>query len=202
MKILFFDTETTWLPVKWASIEHQPKLVQFWAIFWEYEIEWRQFEIIDEKEIDVIFNPGIHIPKQASDAHKITNEIAEKHWFFEDYASELVKMTIEADLIVCHNVPFDSQLIFWEIERFQPDWEKRKTWERMFMEKSRCTMKVWTQYCKLPWRFWNYKWAKLSELHIKLFWEDFDGAHNAFADIVATRRCYFELLDKWLITWK
>lgn len=199
MKILFFDTETTWLPISWASVDSQPKLVQFWWIYWEYKINWLDYNIISEKEIDIIFNPWIDIPKQASDVHWITNEIAKEHWLFSEYASELMKMTIEADIIVCHNVPFDSKLIFWEIERLNKNWEKRKDWEKMFLDKSICTMKIWTNFCKIPGRFWQYKWAKLSELHIKLFWEDFDNAHNAFADIVATRKCFFELYKLWLI---
>lgn len=199
MKILFFDTETTGLPKKRMPIQHQPHLVQFWAIMGEYEIEGQEYEILAEKEIDVIFNPGTYIPKESSDIHWITNEIAEKHWFFDDYAKEFMDMTFEADLIVCHNVWFDSQQMFREIQRRAEKWWKRKDWEHMFMNKTRCTMLSSMDYMKLPGRFWKYKWPKLSELHIKLFNEDFDNAHNAFADIVATRKCFFELIKKWYL---
>ena len=47
-------------------------------------------------------------------------------------------------------------------------------------------------------KFW-FKFPKLSELHIKLFLEDFINAHNAVADIHATKRCFFELKKIWLI---
>ena len=50
-------------------------------------------------------------------------------------------------------------------------------------------MQASTNYCRLPGPY-GYKWPKLSELHIKLFGEDFDEAHNASADINATEKCF------------
>jgi hypothetical protein len=49
-------------------------------------------------------------------------------------------------------------------------------------------------YCKIESKY-GYKWPKLSELHIKLFGEDFEGAHNALADIEATAKCFWKLRD-------
>jgi len=43
------------------------------------------------------------------------------------------------------------------------------------------------------------KWPKLIELHEKLFNEPFANAHDAMADISATRRCFFELINKEII---
>lgn len=202
MKILFFDTETTSLPKKRMAIQHQPHLVQFWAIFGEYNIEGQEYEIIAEQEIDVIFDPGMHIPKESSDIHWITDDIAQQHGPFDDYAKEFLRLSIEADYIVCHNVWFDMQQMFWEIERRAEKWWKRADWEKNFKDKTKCTMLASMDYCKIPGRFWKYKWPKLAELHIQLFWEDFDNAHNAFADIVATRKCFFELIKKWFLKLK
>ena len=50
-----------------------------------------------------------------------------------------------------------------------------------------------TGYCRIPGPY-GYKWPKLSELHRKLFGEDFAEAHNAAADIQATERCFRELM--------
>ena len=55
-----------------------------------------------------------------------------------------------------------------------------------------CTMKLSTDYCKIPGRF-GYKWPSLSELHIKLFGEDFEEAHDASVDINATERSFWRL---------
>ena len=56
-----------------------------------------------------------------------------------------------------------------------------------------------TDYCRLSGPY-GYKWPKLSELHIKLFGEDFDEAHDASVDIEATMNCFFELKRLGVIT--
>ena len=53
-------------------------------------------------------------------------------------------------------------------------------------------MKLATDYCKIP-GMYGYKWPSLSELHIKLFNEDFEEAHDASADISATARCFWKM---------
>jgi hypothetical protein len=59
-------------------------------------------------------------------------------------------------------------------------------------------MEASTDFCKIQ-GYYGYKWPKLSELHIKLFGEDFDGAHDALADIEATARCFWEMRKLKLI---
>jgi len=49
-----------------------------------------------------------------------------------------------------------------------------------------------TNYCGILGEY-GVKWPKLRELHIKLFGTEFDGAHDASADIAATKKCFFEL---------
>src|SRR5690606_8051357 len=46
----------------------------------------------------------------------------------------------------------------------------------------------------------KFKWPKLEELYQKLFNEKFEEAHNAAADVVATTRCFFELIRLNVIT--
>ncbi|MHA7056780.1 hypothetical protein ACWGOQ_0006140 [Aquimarina sp. M1] len=58
--------------------------------------------------------------------------------------------------------------------------------------KKLCTMLTSTNYCKISGNY-GYKWPTLSELHIKLFGEDFEGAHDASADIMATEKCFWEM---------
>ena len=55
-----------------------------------------------------------------------------------------------------------------------------------------------TDYCKLRGPY-GYKWPKLSELHIKLFGEDFKEAHNASVDINATAKCFWKMRKIGLI---
>ena len=53
-------------------------------------------------------------------------------------------------------------------------------------------MKSSTDYCRIP-GYYGYKWPKLSELHIKLFGEDFDEAHYISVYINATEKCFWEM---------
>ena len=49
---------------------------------------------------------------------------------------------------------------------------------------------------------YGYKRPKLQELHVKCFGEEFDGAHDALADVSATKDCFFHLVKKHLIKLK
>lgn len=199
MKILFFDTETTWLPTGW-SLESEPHIVQFGAVLGEYDDEWY---IIAEEIIDKIFNPWINIPANLTAIHWISNEMAQKEPKMQDtdFLKWLVQITKEVDFIVGHNIEFDTKLVFFEIDRkYKSNSEEKIAWKKMFLEKSLCTMKNSVNFCKLPWsRYW-FKNPKLIELHTKLFGEGFDNAHNAVADIEATRNCFFEMKKLWLFT--
>ncbi len=66
-----------------------------------------------------------------------------------------------------------------------------------------CTMKApgIMEFCKLPWgnSKTRLKWPKLKELHQILFDEPFADAHDALADVKATRRCYYELMARGII---
>lgn len=64
-----------------------------------------------------------------------------------------------------------------------------------------CTMKESTAYCKIPNKpdkngrvRGGAKWPTLQELHSKLFGSEFEAAHDAMADITATKDCFFELV--------
>ncbi|HUV85413.1 MAG TPA: hypothetical protein VMV86_06875, partial [Methanosarcinales archaeon] len=57
---------------------------------------------------------------------------------------------------------------------------------------SYCTMLEGTDICKIP-SFRGNKWPTLKELHKHLFNEDFEDAHDALADVEATRRCYYAI---------
>ena len=202
-KILFFDTETTGFMKKWASLDAQPSLVQFGGMFWTFDDVWEYDEKKGYNEFNQIFDPGVHIPKEASDVHWITNERAQQEisfaesWFWRDF----VKMVKEADIIVWHNVNYDFDIMCVEIERLSQMtwWKDFSKWKHMFKSKLVCTMQNSIRFCDLPGRYWKPKWPKLSELYIKLFWCDFDDAHDAFADILATRDCYFALKDRGVI---
>jgi len=90
----------------------------------------------------------------------------------------------KAQCIVGHNISFDQKVVGAELCRLGiPD--------TISTAKSLCTMHAGTDYCKIP-GYYGYKWPKLQELYNKLFGYDFEDAHDAMADITATKKCFFE----------
>lgn len=202
MKILFFDTETTGLPVNfyepYTNIENWPRLVQ---LSWITE----DTDTKEKKENDFIIRPeGFTIPEAAAKIHNITTEIAERDGVNLMAAlSDFVQDMLLADLQVAHNIEFDKNVICSEIYRtaIKLMGEKELLLEfgfriqNYFMNKrSICTMKLGTNYTKIKTAGGDYKWPKLIELYRHFFGRDFEGQHDALDDIRATRECFWEMV--------
>ena len=75
-------------------------------------------------------------------------------------------------------------------------------YERLLSKNTLCTMKRSTYFCAIPnprGKFNDYKWPKLEELYRKLFNRPLTNAHDALADITASKECYFELKHRGII---
>lgn len=181
---LFFDTETTGLPKNWKApvtdLDNWPRMIQ---IGWLYCDK-------DGKRLStgnhIIKPEGFDIPTGASDVHGITTEMAiEKGESLEEILNTFNDLIEQASFIVAHNINFDKMILGAELIR--------KNISSGFGDAPKiCTMKSATTYCNIPGRY-GPKWPTLSELHIHLFGKDFEGAHDAFADIEATEKCFWEL---------
>ncbi|MCK4822288.1 3'-5' exonuclease [bacterium] len=178
---LFFDTETTGLPKDWnAPADQFPRLVQ---------LAWLTYtpngHLLNSG--DVIIKPeGFEIPEEASNIHGITNKMA------INYGEDLKKLLHffktkldDATHIIGHNLSYDRKIIRGELIRCGIEYDSS---EKVKI----CTMHSATKYCKLEGKR-GYKWPKLQELHTKLFGKEFEGAHDAMADIRATAKCFWEL---------
>ncbi len=187
---LFFDTETTGLPRNWRApvtdLNNWPRMIQIAWILCDDEgsrIEADDFIIKPE---------NFEIPIDASRVHGISTEMAINEG--EELETVLImfnNLVEQADFIVAHNISFDEKILGAELLRkgIRSDFGgKRKL----------CTMQASTDYCQLPGPY-GYKWPKLSELHIKLFGENFDEAHDASVDINATEKCFWEMRTIGLI---
>ena len=185
--ILFFDTETTGLPINWkrpaSDVQNWPRIVQ---------IAWLIYSDDGEKlssRMAIIIPVGYEIPEEASAVHGISNKMAmEKGEYIEDILLEFESALRNVDQIVAHNLAFDEKVLLAEYYRLAEP--------TVFLEKKRlCTMQASTNFCALPAPHGReaYKWPKLSELHEKCFGESFDGAHDALMDIEACARCYWKL---------
>lgn len=186
--ILFLDTETSGLPDfnKRARDPAQPHIVQLAAI------------LTDDlgghlEEHNVIIKPdGWTIPKEASDVHGITDEVA-KIGIPEKLASEiLLAMVRKSQLLVAHNVTFDKFIARIAMRRFELITDEDDTaWKAM---PTFCTMREMTDVCELPGKFaGKFKWPNLQEAYTHAFGKPFDGAHDAMADLRACKDIYFWL---------
>jgi DNA polymerase III epsilon subunit-like protein len=188
---LFFDTETTGKADMRAPYDaaHQPFIVQLGALLTDDDGT-------ERGTLDVIIEPEVYeIPREASDIHGITTEIAARSGVpIANALSLFAKMLAPCDEIVAHNIEFDRLVILAAMSRLRP---KHSAIEfpikRMLETKSICTMLATTDICKIPGNYGKYKWPKLIEAHQHLFGEGFDGAHDAMADVRACKRIYFEI---------
>jgi len=187
---LFFDTETTGLPQNYnapiSDFNNWPRLVQ---------IAWLTYDKKGKKiaGANFIIKPeGFIIPEQAANIHGITTEKALRQGVdLKNTLSNFAEAVRESKIIVAHNMSFDEKIIGAEFLR-------KKVLHDLFESIRVCTKEEATDYCQLPGNY-GYKWPRLSELHIKLFGEDFVDAHDALADVRACAKCFFELCKRGVI---
>lgn len=78
------------------------------------------------------------------------------------HIEEILQVLNRADFVAGHNIEYDEEILSYELERLgrRGDYSPQKTL---------CTMRSSTDYCKLQGRGFSYKPPKLSELHRHLF---------------------------------
>jgi DNA polymerase-3 subunit alpha len=184
---LIYDTETTGLPVNdnapLSDFNNWPRLVQ---LAWQIHDE--KGTLVEVKNF-IVRPEGFVIPRAAEKVHGISTERALKEgeelsMVLEKFGQALQKVEVVAG----HSVNFDNNVVRVEC--------MRKSLNCLLTDKTIVdTKEASTGYCAIPGgRGGKFKWPKLSELHIKLFGENFDAAHNASADVQATARCFLELI--------
>jgi DNA polymerase III subunit epsilon len=192
--ILFFDTETTGFYDFKAPVgdPKQPYLVQLAAMLTED----------DGKEINsiscVITPDEYEIPVGASNVHGITTARAREVGVnVRPVLSIFGYMASNADRLVAHNVDYDLAVMNTQFLRQKSAFSLDDGPEPF------CTMRSTTDICKIPHANQRpgpvqYKWPKLQEAYKHFFDEEFEGAHDALADVRACKRIYFHLLEKGL----
>jgi DNA polymerase-3 subunit epsilon len=182
--ILFFDTETTGLPKNWKApvtdLNNWPRLVQL--AYLVYDFDGNLIHSCNE----IIKPNGFTIPNEASKVHGITTDIANQRGSNIEEVFELFSIHLKrAKVLVAHNMAYDEKIIGAELIRLGL--------ENVIDNKEKiCTMESSVDLCKIDGPY-GYKWPKLEGLHRFLFNHDFDGAHDALADIQATARCFWKL---------
>jgi DNA polymerase-3 subunit alpha len=189
---LILDTETTGLPEKYnapiTDVDNWPRLVQL-----AWQLHDKNGELLESKNY-VIKPENFTIPYSAEKVHGISTKKAleigeELNFVFKEFAESVSR----SEFIIGHNIEFDKNIIGAEYIR-------KNIPNKLFEKASICTKEESTNFCAIPDnRGDKYKWPTLGELYRKLFNEEFKEEHNAATDVIATSRCFFELLRKDII---
>jgi DNA polymerase-3 subunit epsilon len=187
-KILVFDTETTGLPKNYVAsvkaVHNWPRVVSLGMALQIRGKELQTYRCIVKPD-------GFRVPREASNIHGITHERAMDEGIPLTQALDAFEFWLNGcDVLVAHNMSFDRPVLGCEFYRMGRIPIFSPTMERI------CTKEATTEYVGIPNQYpWGdpYKWPTLSELHIHLFGEDFQGAHDALDDVMATLRCFNEL---------
>lgn len=190
MRLLFFDCESTGLPVRrdlspW-QVEGWPRLVQLaWGI---YDTGGKLLELRSY----IIRPDGFTIPAEATAIHGISHSRAAAEG--EDLARVLEEFAAAVEspsiTLVAHNIDFDFGVVGAEFVRLKKDF-------RLLNVPAVCTMKTTAEVCRLPRpQGPGFKWPTLDELHIHLFGSRYENPHDAGCDLQACARCFFRLLKE------
>lgn len=192
---LFFDTETTGLPLWKEPSEHvdQPHLVQLAAKLVNLETR----EVL--RSMDVLIKPdGWVIPDDVITVHGITNERAAADGIPEAEALgqflAMIEELGEAGEVIAHNVSFDKRLIRIAIKRYlDPQGEDVPTplSDTFKARPDFCTMWKSKPHTKLP----GNKHPKLTEAYQHFTGKTMEGAHTAGGDVDGCIAVYFAIKD-------
>ena len=199
--ILFFDTETTGIR-KGGFI---PRVVQIGALLTD-----NQGKMVGE--LNLLLQPDgfENIPIEASNVHGFSTDFVKQHGVDRYMAlSAFFAMMEQAQTVVAHNAEYDMDLIQIETDYYKDihnDAQAGTIWQDIINEaKVFCTMLNTRDLLQLPLSaaqasFFKdkgidqqFKNPRLSEAYQHYFGQDFEGAHDAMADVRACKDVYFKL---------
>lgn len=201
--ILFFDTETTGI----RRGGFVPRVVQIGALLTD-----DQGNTISE--LNILLHPeGFEtVPLDAANVHGFTIEKIKSAGVDRLYGlSVFFDLAKNADTLVAHNAEYDMDLMqietdFYKQRALDSEQSRVQEWQEVLQgAQVFCTMLNSRDTLCLPLSaaqasFFRdtgndqkYKNPRLTEAYQHFFQKDFEGAHDAMADVRACRDVYFEL---------
>lgn len=192
--ILFFDTETT----GFRKNGFTPRVVQIGAL------------LTDDygktiSELNVLLQPDgfTEVPMDAARIHGFTIEVIQAVGVNRHAGLQTFFGLVEAaDTIVAHNIDYDVDMLHIEIEKDL----QSAGWNAILQDKRQfCTMANSRDILMMPLsdaqaRFFRdtgndqkFKNPRLIEAYQHFFHKDFEGAHDAMADVRACKDVFFAL---------
>ena len=198
MNLLFFDLETTGLPLKNGNQYLDPKISKYYKTSRIIEIAWI---IIEIKEDNESINKPIHIltkksfliyPKDFVITNTIIHGIDMENVLTNGLFMENVLKEFEKDLdlfninkIISHNIEFDYNILLSECYNNN----SKSLIDKLNSIKKRCSMYEGRKKMNVS------KFPKLTELYNYLFNEDIQQKHRALNDTELCMKCYLKLYD-------
>ena len=187
-RVLIFDTETTGLPEKYASIrdyEKWPYIIQLSYII--YDTSNNSIHTISDNYIKI--DKSINISEESEKITGITREILNSKGINIKQALYDFNNALKiSDIIVGHNVSFDKQIVMVECFRNKINNNFVRFHGKNIIRKPEyCT-------CKKSSHLFNNRYQKLENLYSNLFNEKPYGLHNSLIDTIVTFRCYYKLM--------
>lgn len=156
--IVFFDLETTGVNT------NEDRIVQIALM----KVEW-PINNLEPNGIVYYVNPGIPIPKEASEVHGITDEMVAKSPAFRDIINDILDYLDGCDIAGFNCLHFDVPLLYNEFARVGINWDWRKhkiiDVRNIFVQKEPRDLAAAVKfYCG----------------------KDIEGAHDAMGDVAST----------------
>lgn len=201
MRLFFYDTETTGLPLFREPSEdpRQPHIVQLAASLVDSETR-RTIA-----SIDVITRPdGWTIPDEVAAIHGITTEHANDVGIDAKLALDMaLDLWRVSHARVAHNEQFDARLVKIQIRRHLPAGYSLDAADKWSAGAAECTQILSTPHVKAPPTAKmiaagrnHYKSANLGEAYKHFTGKDLENAHSARADVDACIEVYFAIQDQ------
>lgn len=182
---LFYDFETTGLPLygEPSGDPRQPHIVQLGV---------KVVDMITRKHlqaVEIIVRPnGWEIPKEASDVHGVTTEMAYDLGIPEEAVTEILLELWRPDaprLRIAYNESFDARIMRIGLKRYFGD-ELADQWKEGPAE---CAMRMANPILK------KGRYPKLGDAHEFFTGRPLDGAHTAMGDVDGCMTVYWAVKD-------
>jgi len=164
---LIFDTETTGLVLHpSAKDEMQPHIIEWGGLL----VDGHGNEL---EELNVLINPGIPLPERITKITGIKDEDLIGQPLFAGVMGQIREMFRRAEVLIAHNLPFDSNMMKLELARIglMADWP----WPRINV----CTVQEHAEE-------WGRR-PKLTELYEMYMGKKLEQSHRAIDDVRALK---------------
>jgi DNA polymerase III epsilon subunit-like protein len=174
IKYMVLDTETTGIFEKNAFPDELDKFNKARLIELGY--------IVDSKECSYLVKPDNFVIENHN-IHGITTEMANEGLDIVQVMDKFHNDLLEVDMIVCHNISFDMNILLSECFRYN----NMKLLNCINSKYKLCTMKLGKNKLNLP------KNPKLVDLYFSLFDKTVEQEHRSLSDCRICKACFDKL---------